>query len=608
MYIKNNNKYKDELPINTVNKIKDILYNHNLEPVESTWKNSAEGFYSLRVSIKGTSLATNGKGTTIEYALASAYGELMERLQNQCAYRLSIDLGNDALKYRNFYYAPDEKYVSINDFIRQNDEWTQIQVNNMKPNTNLFELFNKWKLISYEEIDCDFVTVPFLNLITKNISYIPIKMISKMYMSNGMCAGNTIEEALVQGLSEVFERYVNRKIICENICPPTIPRKSLNKFPRILEMIDHIEEKGNYKVVIKDCSLNKGYPVVSAIFINRDNQTYFIKFGSHPIIEIALERTLTELLQGQDVKDMMGVKEYSYLPPINSKEQNLMGILVNGSGYYPSEYFSSKHSYNFKGINNLSGYSNKELLLYLLNLLYRDKYNVYVRDYSYLGFPSYHVVVPGLSEIESMDDLTSIEQYSRFVKVKKYIRNIIHLTNNDIKDMLSLMKELNIQGPTSVTQLINLDINGQLPWYYNNVDLFKAAAYLKINDYEKAYQLIDSYITSINVNPYNREIYTYYKCVRDYIGIKTKFKKDEDCIKEFSKFYPKYIIDDVIKNYKVSDSIFKNYGHINCWNCSRCSYSKTCNYKNIANVYKILKEANAKNFIDQRRMLSQLSL
>ncbi|MBF8984390.1 YcaO-like family protein [Lutibacter sp. B2] len=90
--------------------------------------------------------------------------------------------------------------------------------------------------------------------------------------------------------------------------PPTIPKSYLEDFPKINNMIKQIDSNGNYEVIVKDCSLNKGYPVVCVLYINKDDQTYFIKFGAHPIFEIAVERTLTELFQGQNIKSMKGVK------------------------------------------------------------------------------------------------------------------------------------------------------------------------------------------------------------------------------------------------------------------------------------------------------------
>ncbi|MDI4746027.1 DUF4223 family protein, partial [Salmonella enterica subsp. enterica serovar Kentucky] len=42
-----------------------------------------------------------------------------------------------------------------------------------------------------------------------------MNIIGNLYVSNGMSAGNTRNEARVQGLSEVFERYVKNRIIAE---------------------------------------------------------------------------------------------------------------------------------------------------------------------------------------------------------------------------------------------------------------------------------------------------------------------------------------------------------------------------------------------------------
>lgn len=56
-----------------------------------------EGFYSVSVLIQDTNLTTNGKETSYEYVLASAYGEMMEGLQNQAVFRLGFDLSEKAL-------------------------------------------------------------------------------------------------------------------------------------------------------------------------------------------------------------------------------------------------------------------------------------------------------------------------------------------------------------------------------------------------------------------------------------------------------------------------------------------------------------------------------
>ncbi|MBF8984389.1 YcaO-like family protein [Lutibacter sp. B2] len=206
-------QYKDESPLNTIHKIRNILTDLGILTIETGWQNSADGFYSVNLNIANTNLYTNGKGSTSHYALASAYGELMERLQNQSFFRLTTDLDTKALNYKGFYYSPDEKYLSIEELINSSEDWIKNQMSQIHSTMDQKELLKKWKAVSYEDTPSNFVALPYLNINNNEISHIPIKIISKMYMSNGMCGGNTSEEALVQGLSEVFERYVNKEII-----------------------------------------------------------------------------------------------------------------------------------------------------------------------------------------------------------------------------------------------------------------------------------------------------------------------------------------------------------------------------------------------------------
>jgi len=79
-----NNKYKDAIPYNTIKAIREILHHVGIEVYEQNWEDISSKCFSVRVEIDGFSnVGTNGKGTTRFFALASAYGELMERLQNK---------------------------------------------------------------------------------------------------------------------------------------------------------------------------------------------------------------------------------------------------------------------------------------------------------------------------------------------------------------------------------------------------------------------------------------------------------------------------------------------------------------------------------------------
>lgn len=57
-----------------------------------------------------------------------------------------------------------------------------------------------------------------------------------------MSAGNTLAEAQVQCLSEIFERAVKREILEGEIALPDVPQEVLARYPGILAGIQGLEE------------------------------------------------------------------------------------------------------------------------------------------------------------------------------------------------------------------------------------------------------------------------------------------------------------------------------------------------------------------------------
>lgn len=86
--------------------------------------------------------------------------------------------------------------------------------------------------------------LPFTRQSDNQTVYIPMNIIGNLYVSNGMSAGNTRNEARVQGLSEVFERYVKNRIIAESISLPEIPAEVMARYPAVMESIATLEAEG----------------------------------------------------------------------------------------------------------------------------------------------------------------------------------------------------------------------------------------------------------------------------------------------------------------------------------------------------------------------------
>lgn len=596
-------KYKDELPLKTIGKIRDILGGMGLLTVETAWRNSVEGFHSVAVSIAGTELSVNGKGVTPEYALASAYGEMMERLQNQCNFRLSFDLTPQALAYRGFFYAPDEERLSTDGLLAAGGEWLAAQLGRLDPAAGRDALLALWRAVTYEQLPADFVALPYCNLHTGNLSLVPVKMAAKMYMSNGMCAGNTPEEALVQGLSELFERHVNQRLVREKIVPPTVPAEYIARFPRIAAMIAAIERGGDRRVIVKDCSLGRGYPVVGVIYVNREEQSYFVKFGAHPRFEVAAERMLTELLQGQDIRRMMGMREFSYRDGPDGAG-NLMGILVHGSGVYPPEFFGPEESYGFREWPEVEADSNKGFLRHLLRLLAAEDRQAYARDVSFLGFPSFHVIVPHFSEIETFDDTASIGEYAAFNAARRLVRRLAGLSREERGRLIDFFRGLPYHPGASVFEFLNHPVTdpAPFPWYYGGIDLLLTVLLCQNGDLAGAAEAFGRYAHFSRDASLPQGVTTYYRCVAEYLAARGAGKSDAAVAATLGLFFPPAVAAGAAQEFGDLAAVFARPDSPPCFDCGRCPYRTHCLHPATERVYLLLKDRQAANPLDQRRL------
>lgn len=413
------NKYKDSLPQETIAKAQDILSLLGIEYNE-TIHNPIEGLYSVRLYFPSLDWGVNGKGTTEEFSRASAYGEAMERIQNLHFpdYLTTLVERRQDVNF-GFHYFPDEqrkkiKISNIQEDLLNDMKNSFYQSDGIYPNDK--ELIDVWKQWNDDEI---FSFVPFYSVSSHSVQKFPYEVLLRLCRSNGIASGNTLEEALCQALSEVLERHVQETIIKKRLTPPEIPIEYIKRVsPDLLEIIDKIEGKGAYKLLIFDGSLGIGIPVVCIVLIDKENQLYKVKFGSHPIFRIALERCLTELCQGcnsisGDVKSKM-----THLCKDNQHKCNTFynwsTMFRENRGSVPYRFFFKSPSWNFQEWEEHHDYSNKNGVKWLIDKCLSIAPDVYIRNHSYLGFPTVRVYIPGVSPVYMFNPLGKTKQLSKY--------------------------------------------------------------------------------------------------------------------------------------------------------------------------------------------------
>ncbi len=441
---------KDNSTQQTLDRLKKLYKELNIQLSEKELERRICNEYtpfSHRLSLLKSRTGANGKGKTKEASLCSAYSEFTERLQNGILF---------PLKNNDFYYSPDE-------IIKNIDKLTENELNfikevffknevNLDELYSLLEIHSKMQGIYIGTEPKKLIFVPFYDLIKKEEIFLPISLIHRKNRSNGMSAGNTKEEALVQGFSEIFERYAKREIINNEYSLPTIPKNKYLKYKSLKGIIEYIEKINNISVIIKDASIGKNIPAVMTIFFDKETQIATFEFARHPDFPIAVERTLTEFMQGYDISDKRTRIYGEILSMINIKDKNEQKKVFLGrksrTSLYSSNYLfkklvSSKKDFklNSKFINKNLNKTNKELLKEVIKIAKNLSDKIYIRDVSFLGFPSLLIDIPNISELVQLRKQTIEQEYCE-IKFENAIKekNFNKITATEILSALKQRK------------------------------------------------------------------------------------------------------------------------------------------------------------------------
>jgi len=609
-----NKPYKACDPLITIQKIRDILSNSGIF-LHEKYHEVSSTFYSCRLIVGDNGLenlykGTNGKGLTPIYSLASAYGEFMERLQNNFLFSEASFFANK--KYHNteydltkilknedllldFEFDPDENFISYSELTE-----------NQKVILNKIATSNRdiYLMLSDENKkgNC-YVYAPFYCLEEKKTEYLPIQLMLAKTGSNGMCAGNTKKEALIQGFCEIFERYVAKIIFRDELSLPNIPIE-LFQGTKIYNSICKLVNENNLTIYVKDCSLNLGFPVIGMLMIDNNSNTYTFNLGSDPSPIIALERCFTEIFQGdryEKTKQRITFESYCEINGNKNitKNNEFFKFIINGEGVFPSSILSNECSYEFGGLNWDLNKSDNDDLLFIIKKIEEIGESIYIRDVSFLGFPSYYIYVTGMSEVvntfncdeQTMDNLSNNGKmlYNLKNKTTEKYEIISHYLEHEKKENITLFP-YNLNEDNFVNRLYLLSL-----------------LFYRISDYKKAFKSLDSLLKAFNPDEVKSNIYLC--CARDYIYFKSLSTDDKIIIDKLSVVYDNQLVEEVSSDLKNNYDVFNHQHFPTCFNCYECGIRNDCKLIAVVKLLKNIQKKHIESKIDQNntgKLLNEL--
>jgi len=583
-YLKNRN-YKTHKPITTINSIRNILSKIDCLTYEIVWQNIFEGFHSVRIeTIDG--FGTNGKGDNKEYALASAYGEFAERLEN------NLHLGTKALTRRLYKkikddtgccFYPDEHIMTKNEIFKLPSDFLKAFENDIQLELSEYidQYFNRLEENGFDGL----IGVPFYDLQTKEIQYFPFNILQSLTGSNGMCAGNSPAEAIFQGICELLERYSTNLIYNNQLTPPTIPKDILKKYSKQYSLIEEIEKEG-YKVIIKDFSAGKKLPCVGTIIIDEECNYYRLNVGSDTHFPIALSRSLQEIFQGikekKQLRDVMlpiPTVEHDYFlkddkASIDMRKEQFMQFTINGRGVFPKSLFNPKSSYE-SDLNIFDGDSSYEdqikSLVYFINSL---GFNIYIRDVSFLGFPAYHVFIPEISvfgkKSPSFIRNTDESEVQRSFISDKIEDAFYPFSKIDKFKAEFLISALENEPLVLMKDILKLNFKNNSLWGQLKVSYFLVVLSVFLEDYEKAINFMNIHLSNIDIDKY-----PYYKAAMFYLKDKGNDIESKVTDIKLIKRFGIEVANEVIKDFEPKN-VLKGINFPSCPDCDKCSLIQDC--------------------------------
>ena len=483
---------------------------------ERSWLNEIEGIWSVHVTDRDcTRLFSNGKGASQLAARASALGEYFERLSTNYFWT-HFYLGQ-TISEQDYVHYPNEKWFPLN-----GDAWPAGILNK-----ELHQFYNPENTVSASKlIDLNsgnakrgICAIPYTRLRDAEVAYFPVNLIGNLYVSNGMSAGNTLKEARTQALAEIFERDIKYKIIREGICLPDVPESVINRYPRIAAGIKGLREAG-YGILVKDASLGGKYPVMNVTLLHPEDQGCFASFGAHPRFEVALERALTELLQGRAID---GLKNF-VAPGFDMEEiadsQNLEIHFVDSSGVISWNFLRDTPDYDFVDWN--FGTTTDEDYQWCCDTIHGSGHDIYIADFTHLDVYACRIFVPGMSEIYPVEEL-EWENNTVGNLVRPGLLRIQDLTQDESADLLETLLDLELADELPVTTLIGLAADAGSVWADLRVGELKALLGLATSDVDVILEGCD-WINQFGELPEKRA--RVYRCITDCVQLKEMAELD----------------------------------------------------------------------------------
>jgi len=534
----------------SIERLSAALLAFGLEVEETRWLNPVPHVWSVHIHDRNCPLFyTSGKGATREAALVSALGEMVERLSTN--YFFADYFWGSAVAKGEFVHYPQERWFRV-----KSSEWPEGLLD--EATRNHYDLNNEIHpeaLIDLNSSNASrgICALPFVMQRTRETVWFPVNIIGNLYDCNGMAAGNTIWEARVQALSEIFERHIKNTIISSGISLPLIPESEIAKHPRVKASIRALRNRG-YTIEVRDASLGGKFPLVNVNLINPDDGGCYASFGSHPKFAMALERAVTQMLQGRELDDLKNFPIPTLDIEAAADPDNLLTHFIDSSGLVAWDMFSATTDYPYTPWN-IEGDTQAEFEE-LCFKIHRVDMDIYIADYEHMGIYTCRIIVPGMSEVYPVDKLIW-RNNSASMALRPALLALSDLDQEGCADLLDALEDAHFEETHLVAELIGVAPDAGTVWSWLRMGELKMRLALASGDLSLGRELCEWVLEYAQVPS---KAHKTYRCLHQLLSIELDESRDlKDFLPVLERIYGADMIR-MVSGFLKGEGLFDDFG------------------------------------------------
>jgi len=221
----------------------------------------------------------------------------------------------------------------------------------------------------------------------------------------------------------------------------------------------------------------------------------FASFGAHPSLEVALERSLTELLQGRSLEGLNDLPQPTFASEAVTEPNNFVEHFIDSSGIVSWRFFSAKSDYDFVewDFTGQGEDSNAEEAATLFGILEAMGKEAYVAVYDQLGATACRILVPGYSEIYPIEDLVW-DNTNKALLFRADILNLHQLDDAALTALLERLENNELDEYGDIATLIGIQFDENTAWGQLTVLELKLLIHLALQQLDEAHELVGAFL------------------------------------------------------------------------------------------------------------------